>query len=131
MILWGVWSERNAVTHSKNLRLNTDLVSWSLSLLAKFQGTQKVFGSLPQPPRKPCSDSWVPPPTGSLKVNSDVAVKPGSSVMGSGAVVRDGKGKIVVESAKPLLGFFSAELGELLALQEGLLLAKELNLVIE
>ncbi|KAL5787304.1 hypothetical protein ACOSP7_004253 [Xanthoceras sorbifolium] len=103
---------QNAITHSKNLRLNADLVSWSLSLL-------------------PCSDSWVPPPAGSLKLNSDVAVKPGSSVMGSGAVVRDGQGKIVVASAKPLLGFFSAELGELLALREGLLLAKELNLVIE
>ncbi|KAL5790970.1 hypothetical protein ACOSQ2_005858 [Xanthoceras sorbifolium] len=34
-------------------------------------------------------------------------------------------------SAKPLLGFFPAELGELLALREGLLVAKELSLSIE
>ncbi|KAL5741239.1 hypothetical protein ACOSP7_027971 [Xanthoceras sorbifolium] len=77
MILWGVWSERNA-----------------------------VFGSPSQPPRLPCSASWSHPPAGSLKLNTDAAVKPGMSVMGSGAVVRDSQGK-------------------------GLLLAKELSLIIE
>ncbi|KAL5754890.1 hypothetical protein ACOSP7_023110 [Xanthoceras sorbifolium] len=131
MILWGVWSDRNVVCHSKSPRLSADLVSWSLSLLREFQGTQKVFGSPLQPPRQPCSAPWSPPPAGSLKLNTDAAVKSDFSVMGSGAVVRDSQGKVVAASAKPLLGFFSAELGELLALREGLLLAKELNLIIE
>ncbi|KAL5811773.1 hypothetical protein ACOSQ3_026723 [Xanthoceras sorbifolium] len=119
MILWGVWSNRNAVCHSKSPRLSADLVSWSLSLLREFQGTQKVFGSPLQPPRQRCSAPWSPPPAGSLKLNTDAAVKSGFS------------GKVVAASAKPLLGFFPAELGELLALREGLLLAKELNLNIE
>ncbi|KAL5737824.1 hypothetical protein ACOSP7_030585 [Xanthoceras sorbifolium] len=131
MILWGVWSERNAVFHSNSPRVSADLVSWSLSLLREFQGTQKVFGSPPPPPREPCSSPWSPPPAGSLKLNTDAAVKPGCSVLGSGAVVRDSQGKVVAASAKPLLGFFPAELGEMLALREGLLLAKELNLFIE
>ncbi|KAL5789812.1 hypothetical protein ACOSQ2_004700 [Xanthoceras sorbifolium] len=96
-----------------------------------FLGTQRVFGSPSQPPRQPCSSPWSPPPAGSLKLNTDAAVKPGSSVMGSGAVVRDSQGKVVAASAKPLLGFFPAELGELLALREGLLVAKELSLIIE
>ncbi|KAL5789894.1 hypothetical protein ACOSQ2_004782 [Xanthoceras sorbifolium] len=39
MILWGVWSDRNAVSHSKSPRVSADLVSWSLSLLCEFQGT--------------------------------------------------------------------------------------------
>ncbi|KAL5775011.1 hypothetical protein ACOSP7_012568 [Xanthoceras sorbifolium] len=130
MILWGVWSDRNAVFHSKSPKLNADLVSWSLSLLREFQGTQKVFGSPSQPPRQPCSASWSPPPAGSLKLNTDATVKSGFSVMGSGAVVRDSQGKVVAASAKPLLGFFPAELGELLALREGLLVAKELSLII-
>ncbi|KAL5840604.1 hypothetical protein ACOSQ3_013270 [Xanthoceras sorbifolium] len=42
----------------------------------------------------------------------------------------DIKERVVAASAKPLLGFFPAELGELLALREGLLLAKEFNLSI-
>ncbi|KAL5774418.1 hypothetical protein ACOSP7_011975 [Xanthoceras sorbifolium] len=108
MILWGVWSDRNAVLHSKSPRVSADLVSWSLSLLREFQGTQKVFGSPSQPPRQPCSASWSPPPAGSLKLNTDAAVKSGFSVMGSGAVVRDSQGKVVAASAKPLLGFFPA-----------------------
>ncbi|KAL5789913.1 hypothetical protein ACOSQ2_004801 [Xanthoceras sorbifolium] len=131
MILWGVWSDRNAVFHSKSPRVSADLVSWSLSLLREFQGTQRVFGSPSQPPRQPCSASWSPPPAGSLKLNTDAAVKSGFSVMGSGAVVRDSQGKVVAASAKPLLGFFPAELDELLALREGLLVAKELSLIIE
>ncbi|KAL5805331.1 hypothetical protein ACOSQ3_032131 [Xanthoceras sorbifolium] len=131
MILWGVWSDRNTVIHSKSPRVSADLVSWSLSLLREFQGTQRVFGSPPQPPRQPCSSPWSPPPAGSLKLNTDAAVKPGFSVMGSGAVVRDSQGKVVAASAKPLLGFFPVELGELLALREGLLVAKELSLIIE
>ncbi|KAL5773835.1 hypothetical protein ACOSQ2_013759 [Xanthoceras sorbifolium] len=131
MILWGVWSDRNAVFHSKFPRVNADLVSWSLSLLREFQGTKKVFGSPYQPPRQPCSASWSPPPASSLKLNTDAAVKSGFSVMGSGAVVRDSQGKVVAASAKPLLGFFPTELGELLALREGLLVAKELSLIIE
>ncbi|KAL5832174.1 hypothetical protein ACOSQ4_017528 [Xanthoceras sorbifolium] len=116
MILWGVWSDRNAVFHSKSPKVSADLVSWSLSLLREFQGTQKVFGSPPPPPRQPCSALWSPPPAGSLKLNTDAAVKSGFTVMGSGAVVRDSQGKVVAASAKPLLGFFPAELGELLAL---------------
>ncbi|KAL5799261.1 hypothetical protein ACOSQ4_032145 [Xanthoceras sorbifolium] len=80
---------------------------------------------------EPCSASWSPPPAGSLKLNTDAAVKSGFSVMGSGAVVRDSQGKVVTASAKPLLGFFPAELGKLLALQEGLLVAKKLSLIIE
>ncbi|KAL5781686.1 hypothetical protein ACOSP7_006715 [Xanthoceras sorbifolium] len=131
MILWRVWSERNAVFHSKSPRVSADLVSWSLSLLREFQGTQKAFGSPPPAPRKLCSSSWSPPPAGSLKLNTDAAVKSGFSVMGSGAVVRDSQGKVVAASAKPLLGFFPAELGELLALREGLLVAKELSLIVE
>ncbi|KAL5767312.1 hypothetical protein ACOSQ2_014095 [Xanthoceras sorbifolium] len=65
-----------------------------------------VFGSPSQPPRQPCSASWSPPPAGSLKLNTDAAVKSGFFVMGSGAVVRDSQGK-------------------------GLLVAKELSLIIE
>ncbi|KAL5839128.1 hypothetical protein ACOSQ3_011833 [Xanthoceras sorbifolium] len=57
-------------------------------------GTQKVFGSPLQPPRQSRSSRWLPPPAGSLKLNTDAAVKSGCSVL------------------------------------EGLLLAKEFNLII-
>ncbi|KAL5767157.1 hypothetical protein ACOSQ2_013940 [Xanthoceras sorbifolium] len=122
LILWVfVRAKRAEFEEFCMILVNADLVSWSLSLLREFQGTQKVFGSPSQPPRQPCSASWSPPPAGSLKLNTDAAVKSGFSVMGSGAVVRDSQGKVVAASAKPLLGFFPAELGELLALREGLL----------
>ncbi|KAL5836959.1 hypothetical protein ACOSQ3_014128 [Xanthoceras sorbifolium] len=130
LILW-VFVRAKRAEFEEFCMILADLVSWSLSLLSEFQGTQKVFGSPLQPPRQPRSSPWSPPPAGSLKLNTDAAVTPGCSVMGSGAVVRDSQGKVVAASAKPILGFFPAELGELLALREGLLLAKELNLITE
>ncbi|KAL5761181.1 hypothetical protein ACOSQ2_020019 [Xanthoceras sorbifolium] len=48
----------------------------------------------------------------------------------AGTVVRDGNVLVVVALAKPLWGFFNIELGELLAIREGLLFAKSLKLFV-
>ncbi|KAK3204648.1 hypothetical protein Dsin_018694 [Dipteronia sinensis] len=52
-------------------------------------------------------------------------------VVGLGAAIRDDKGKIVAVLSKPFPGVFSADTGEFLALREGLLLAKNLNLSVQ
>ncbi|KAK3213406.1 hypothetical protein Dsin_018112 [Dipteronia sinensis] len=72
-----------------------------------------------------------PPPMGSLKLNSDAAVKPKAAFIGVNAIIRDKLGGVVAALAKPLLGSFPGELGELLALREGLLLAKNLNVSVD
>ncbi|KAL5834902.1 hypothetical protein ACOSQ4_014399 [Xanthoceras sorbifolium] len=73
-------------------------------------------------------NSWIPSPLDSLKLNSDVAVKAGFSPIGVGCVIRNNSGVVLAASSKPLSGCFSAETGEFLALREGLLLAKSLQL---
>ncbi|KAK1587926.1 hypothetical protein Q3G72_018337 [Acer saccharum] len=52
----------------------------------------------------------------------------GSPHIGLGAAIRDSFGQVVAAVAKPLVGNFSAEIGEFLALREGLCLAKRFQL---
>ncbi|KAL5819135.1 hypothetical protein ACOSQ4_022977 [Xanthoceras sorbifolium] len=75
--------------------------------------------------------AWSCPPLGMLKLNTDVAVKPGKNCVGVGAVIRDSSRLVVAAISKTLLGCFSAESGEMLVLRKGLLLARNLGLTVQ
>ncbi|KAK3188937.1 hypothetical protein Dsin_028498 [Dipteronia sinensis] len=64
------------------------------------------------------------------QLNSDAAVRAGCDKIGLGAVIRDASGRVAAAVSKSVAGTVIAELGELLALKEGLLLAKTFNLFI-
>ena len=84
-----------------------------------------------QIPNPPSKSGWNPPPFGSLKLNSNVAVRDDFPFVGMGAVIRDHKRDIATTISKHVQESFSAAIGEFLALREGLLLAKNLNLTIK
>ncbi|KAK4857925.1 hypothetical protein QYF36_008310 [Acer negundo] len=98
-------------------------------LLLEYQSTRKVL-SLATKPSAADSRTWLAPLLGCLKLNSDVSVKSGKDFIGIGAAIRDSSGKVVAAISKPMVGNFSVELGEFLALREGLILAKSHNLVV-
>ncbi|TXG65114.1 hypothetical protein EZV62_006389 [Acer yangbiense] len=75
----------------------------------------------------PCGD-WVAPPPGWLKLNSAVVSKSSSRSSSLGTVIRDDKGKIIAARARKIKGTFSKETGVLLALRDGLMLAKFLEI---
>ena len=101
---------------------------WALEFLSEFQGTHQALSGTISQPGVSYKSGWCPPPIDTLKLNSDASVRDGFDFIGLGAVIRNYKGEIVAAIFKPLQGDFSAELGEFLALREGLLLAKSLNL---
>ena len=72
--------------------------------------------------------SWVPPPSGFLKINVDWASSELDSFSSVGVVIRDCKGDVVAALCKPFQTCFSAELTEVFALEHGILLAHELQL---
>ncbi|KAK3230700.1 hypothetical protein Dsin_002581 [Dipteronia sinensis] len=96
----------------------------------EFQNTYKALSTtFPLPVQVP--QGWKAPPLGCLKLNSDSSVRQGRNFIGIRAAIRDDTCMVVATVSKPLPGNFSVELGELLALREGLLLAKRHNLIVK
>ncbi|KAK0578929.1 hypothetical protein LWI29_018514 [Acer saccharum] len=105
IVLWSVWNSR--------LRSASEILDWFANFLLEFQDTIKVFRTKAKCRRRESQVNWSPPPPRSLKLNSDW------------------EGKVVVALSKSLPWGFDGELGEFLALREGLLLAKNMGLVVE
>ncbi|KAL5821718.1 hypothetical protein ACOSQ3_023600 [Xanthoceras sorbifolium] len=99
-----------------------------MDFLLEFQGTKCCLSSPGPPSNSGQSPVRCPPPVGCLKLNSNVVIQCGYGFIGVGAAIRDSTGDIVATVSKLLPSFFSAKLGEFLALREGLVLAKSLNL---
>ncbi|KAK2641541.1 hypothetical protein Ddye_023304 [Dipteronia dyeriana] len=106
------------------------LLDWSSSHLDEFQGTKKVFLSSQRFPLHSRPPDWLSPPVGLLKQKSNVAVRAGCNEIGLGVAIRDASDRVVAAISKFVVGNVIAELGELLALREGLLLAKSFNPII-
>ncbi|KAK0592170.1 hypothetical protein LWI29_014441 [Acer saccharum] len=128
VILWSIWWNRNLIAQKNESKNATDLVNWALEFLSEFQRTHQALSASASQPVVPFKSGWCPSPIDTLKLNSDASIRDGFHFIGLGAVIRNHKGEIVATISKPLQGSFSVDLGEFLALREGLLLAKRLNL---
>ena len=78
--------------------------------------------------RPPISCCWSPPPPGVFKINVDGASSNLEGISSIGVIIRDCKGETVVVLCKPLQSHYPAELVEVLAMEQGILLAQELHL---
>ncbi|TVU26736.1 hypothetical protein EJB05_29296, partial [Eragrostis curvula] len=70
--------------------------------------------------------SWIPPPSGSMKINVDAALSKNSTMAAMVAVAWDDTGKFQGASALVMEGITDAKTAEALACQEGLNLASDL-----
>nr|XP_023913516.1 uncharacterized protein LOC112025081 [Quercus suber] len=77
---------------------------------------------------RPAASNWVLPPPGIFKVNVDGASSEHDGSSSVGVVIRDSNGLVVAALCLPLQSHFSAELMEVFALEQGVLLAQELQL---
>ena len=78
-------------------------------------------------PRAP-QTYWLPPPHGFHKINVDGASSDLENSSSIGVVIRDSFGHVVAALSRPLHACFAAEILEVLALEQGVLLAQELQL---
>ncbi|KAK0606918.1 hypothetical protein LWI29_006286 [Acer saccharum] len=123
VISWSIWNDRNEALHGGFVKPAEHIVSNAGDLLLEYQNTGKALHINPKD-AVTAHKTWLAPPPGLLKLNTDVSFREGSDLMGIGAAIRNSSGKVVAAVSKPFLGKFSVELGELIALREGLLLAK-------
>ncbi|KAK1554535.1 hypothetical protein Q3G72_013669 [Acer saccharum] len=127
MVLWSSWLNRNNFIHNNKVRAPDELLNWVFSFLKEFQSSRAISALVASSHYVIDSSCWSPPSLGSLKLNTDVAMKAYFSHIGIGAVIRNDKREVVPTLSKPMDGSLSAELGEYMALREGLLIAKILG----
>ncbi|KAL5780466.1 hypothetical protein ACOSQ2_011203 [Xanthoceras sorbifolium] len=124
VLLWRFWFRRNHAVHSAPLLSVEDTVGWSERFLVDFQAAVAV-------PSVRCElvvERWLAPSPGWVKINSDVAVDVRGRRLGFGVVIRDYTGKVLVSYTSLLLGLFSSDIGEALAILLGLRLAIDMGL---
>ncbi|KAK4845804.1 hypothetical protein QYF36_009287 [Acer negundo] len=104
MILWGVWFNRNARSHAQIPRSADEVVGWVSGLLVEFHSSQQIFILKNKAPMISPHVAWSLPPSGELKLNSDVSVRKGFNHIGVGVVIRNAYGQVVVAMSKAILG---------------------------
>ncbi|KAK2644204.1 hypothetical protein Ddye_019399 [Dipteronia dyeriana] len=95
LITWAIWNDRNSFSNCGISKAPKLVVFRAAKLLS-----------------------------GLLKLNTEVTILKNIKSIGLGAAIRDDKGKIIIARSRLMQGSFSCETGKLLALWEGLLVAK-------
>ena len=74
-------------------------------------------------PRPTLSSCWSPPPPSVFKINVDGASSDLNGTSSIGVIIRDFNGETFAALCKPLQSHYPAKLVEVLALEQGILLA--------
>ena len=124
-ISWAIWHNRNLRVHDEDCL--SPLQTWEMAqrLIDDYHGAIKMDF----PPMQSIPMGWSVPPPGVFMVNVDGAcsIDPGGS-SGVGVVIRDGSGMVIAALSKLLPSNFPTEWTELFAIEQGLLLAQEMDL---
>ena len=78
--------------------------------------------------QQPPNVGWAAPPPDTYKINVDGATAGARGMSSVGVVIQDSRGMVIAAGSKVLNGSYDAEVTEALAVEEGILLAKEMEL---
>ena len=123
-IAWAIWYNRNKVVHEESCLSHQQVWQLAKSVVEDFSNA--VDWDFSQP--RPLPVKWNPPPPGIFKVNVDGATVDHGGNSSVGVIVRDCTGQTIAANCKLLKACYSAELVEIMALLQGVLLAQELHL---
>ena len=123
VVAWAIWHSRNTKVF-ESVCLGADQI-WNsvVNLISDFKEADSFYSLCPMVGEV----SWRKPPNGVLKINTDGATG-GDGVLSSIAVIiRDCRGQAVAALCRVLPGCFSVDDTEALAIEAGVLLARELD----
>ena len=124
-VAWAIWYNRNRSIHEGKCSSLSQV--WQMAR-SSFEVSSDASTTDLSTPRPPLSCCWSPPPPGVFKINVDGASSDLKGISSIGVIIRDCKGETVAALYKPLQSHYSAELVEVLAMEQGILLAQELHL---
>ena len=112
------------MVHESTCQLPNQIWNFAKRFLQDYKEASSSSGQ-----DKTCdSNSWCPPPAGVFKINVDGATSENGRNSSVGVIIRDSKGITVAACANYLSGQFSALETETLAVECGILLAREMEL---
>ena len=121
---WSLWYNRNQVVHESNGIPSSQIWGYAQRLLCNYKGATIASFLSQQPP----DVGLAAPPPGMYKINVDGATSEDERLPSVGVVIRDCRGAVVATRGKLLPATYSVEVTEALALEEGIMLARELHL---
>ena len=123
VVAWAIWCSRNLRVFE--VCQGVDQVwSHAISMLSYYREAMKFCGLDPSA----CEVSWKKPLAGVFKINTDGATTDDGRRSSIGVVIRDSKGEAAAALCRVLPGCFLVDEMEALAIEAGIMLARELDL---
>ncbi|KAK2651128.1 hypothetical protein Ddye_018617 [Dipteronia dyeriana] len=124
VVMWCAWNKQNKRLHNSNLYYDEDVVSWAETFLSDFQKANGVCKGR-HVSNFMDDSSWIPPPLGRLKINTDTAIDVAKKRVGIGIIVRDSTGAVMASSSQQVKASYDPHTVESLAIYKGLQFALE------
>ncbi|KAK1389434.1 hypothetical protein POM88_017612 [Heracleum sosnowskyi] len=121
---WVLWFRRNKQLHGLSYPIDDDLINLGLSYIC-VPATSHFATNLDTSNKT--KESWHPPPPGVILINCDAAILEGKNGCGLGVAARDFRGRVVRAQATFMNCILSMEAAEVMALRNGMYLAKDLG----
>lgn len=114
--------------HGGIIKSSFNLVEMARSFLKEFRSV-KAVNAIERPTNDRQVDTrWSRPRPGSLKLNTDAAIKPGRGFVGLGGVIRNEHGQVLATWALKCEASWDVNTAELMSIKEGLMVARQLQL---
>lgn len=121
---WSIWYSRNQRVHEAEGQTPSQNWNFASNLLQDHKEASNYFLYGPSA----CEISWKRPPEGVYKINTDGATSDDGRKSSIGVIIRDSKGETVAGLCKLLPGNYTVMETEIMAVEVGILVAKELEL---
>lgn len=123
-VAWAIWYNRNQKVFENIDHSPAQVWNYARRLILDF----KEASSLCCQNQQPVFLGWKAPPPGVFKINVDGATSADGRLSSIGVVIRDTKGDTIAALCKSLPDQYSSEETEIFVVENGVLLAKELEL---
>ncbi|KAK2637399.1 hypothetical protein Ddye_032191 [Dipteronia dyeriana] len=128
LCLAAIWENKNAFLNCGQSKRAECVVSGADAFLSEFQNSRSTFITSYSSPLSRSPVIWIVPPPDKIKLNFVTGFRANCSSFG---IRGDVKGKVLLARCIQMPGNFNHEVGELLALREGLRIANFYNLGVD
>ena len=119
-VAWSIWYNRNLIAFESTCRLPSQIWGFANRFLHEHRAARMALNK----DQVAENSRWTPPP-GVFKVNVDGATSMDGRNSSVGAIIRDSSGAVITACCKYLQGQFSVAEVEAIAVEAGILLARD------